>query len=701
MRRRSSLSRSALLALAAVCGALVVAPAAHATPSPVFATAATANIGSSPWYLTVGDFNDDGIKDLATADYNAGDVGVLLGKPDGSYSIGYAATSGTLTSSVAVGDFNGDGEQDLAAVSNGGSSVSVLLGTGAGTFSLRSTRASGSNPLSAAVGDFDGDGVQDLAVANNGTNNVGVLLGQGDGTFPTGSTPATGNNTFSVAVGDFNHDGVEDLAAANLSDDTVSVLLGNGDGTFPDATPAETFTTGANPWTVTVGDFNGDGIKDLATANYGAGTVSVLLGDPLNPGSFGAKHDFTVGSQPRSVAVGDFNDDGVEDLVAANYADSTASLLLGQGDGTFGTALVGVTGTNPSSVAVGDFNGDGLDDFATANYTDETVRVFRNAPTADAGSASVTFAGTQAQDTFSPSQALTITNSGIAPLNISGFSLSGSGATDFPGDFQVSSTTCQAPVASGGSCSVSLRFIPHGSGTRTATLTVSGDEATPTTVQLTGTGGALATGPTGPTGAAGPTGDAGTAGPTGDGGAGGTTGTTGPDGPTGPSGPTGSDGPAGTDGATGPAGPTGGTGPTGNAGSKGAAGANGPGGGNGPAGAKGATGPAGPAGPAGLTGPQGATPVVPCTVRHYFRAGSHLVHTRIACVVTMRASTRAATWRLARGGRTVARGTALAHHQRVRIDLGALRPRLHAGRYRLSVRRGRATVHRLVIVSSR
>ncbi len=84
---------------------------------------------------------------------------------------------------------------------------------------------------------------------------------------------------------------------------------------------------------VAVGDFNGDGILDLVTANYLDNTVSVLLGK--GDGTFAPQVTYAVGSIPRNVAVGDFNGDGKLDLAVANQGDNTVSVLLGNGDGTF------------------------------------------------------------------------------------------------------------------------------------------------------------------------------------------------------------------------------------------------------------------------------------------------------------------------------------------------------------------------------
>ncbi len=140
----------------------------------------------------------------------------------------------------------------------------------------------------------------------------------------------------SITVGDFNGDGKDDLATANSFDNNVSILLGDGSGGFTQTT----FAVGTWPTAVKVGDFNADGNEDLATANELDETVSVLLGD--GSGSFASPATFDVGSSPYLLNVGDFNEDGKDDLVTTNFSSNNLSVLLNQ------TAKVtSVTATTP------------------------------------------------------------------------------------------------------------------------------------------------------------------------------------------------------------------------------------------------------------------------------------------------------------------------------------------------------------------
>jgi FG-GAP-like repeat len=188
-----------------------------------------------------------------------------------------------------------------------------------------------------------------------------------------GSGPMIYIEPWSVAVGDFNGDGKMDLVVGMQpggippSPGYLSVLLGNGDGTF---TPLPTTTPlGAGPAAIALGDFNGDGKPDLAIPNFTDGTVSILLSNGDGTFTVAPGTPITVGSWPEAVAVGDFNGDGQLDLAVANLNSNNVSILLGEGDGNFAAASSSALSVYaPVSVGVGDFNGDGKLDLAVVSY---------------------------------------------------------------------------------------------------------------------------------------------------------------------------------------------------------------------------------------------------------------------------------------------------------------------------------------------
>lgn len=166
------------------------------------------------------------------------------------------------------------------------------------------------------------------------------------------------------------------LAVVNTNSNSLSVLLGNGNGTFQ--RPLN-FAAGPLPAFVVVGDFDGDGIQDLAVANatgFLTSSVSVLLG--LGNGYFRTPLTSTVGSDASSLAAADFNLDGKLDLAVGNTGSNTVSILLGKGDGTFAPAVDFGVGSGPAWIAVADLNGDGKPDLLVANSLSNTVSVLIN-----------------------------------------------------------------------------------------------------------------------------------------------------------------------------------------------------------------------------------------------------------------------------------------------------------------------------------
>src|SRR3989454_1099942 len=371
--------------------------------TPLFTAPRDFGVGFNPASVAVGDFNGDGKRDLAVANYNSSTVSVLLGNGNGTFQPAVTLAVGANPLAVAVGDFNRDGKLDLVVANAGAVTVSVLRGDGGGNFQAAQNFATGIRPWSVAVADFNGDGRPDLAVANFGSTNVSVLLNNGAGGFQAAVTLEAGVAPDGIAAGGINGDGRPGLAPANAGRNSLSALFGNGPGTFKGG---RTVRASSRPWgggpagngpvAVAVADFDGDGNLDLAVANYGSGCagymcdttsrfVSILWGD--GRGNFSAPQPLLVGIGPNSVAVEDFNGDGRPDLAVANYGSThnaggtcavgtscpfgdgnTVSVLLNSGNRTFLPAVTYSAGPGSAFVAVGDFNGDGKKDLVVANY---------------------------------------------------------------------------------------------------------------------------------------------------------------------------------------------------------------------------------------------------------------------------------------------------------------------------------------------
>jgi uncharacterized protein (TIGR03437 family) len=354
-------------------------------------------VGPYAQFIVSGDFNGDGLSDLAlVSGGNNAVLTILLATPGGTFepAPGGPISLGAAYTHLTVADFNGDGNLDIAAV--GGYGIEIFLGDGQGGFSLAPTSPIdlaalglfGANTI--GVGDFNHDNKLDLVIAIQ-TETQGVLVGGVAIFFGNGSgnfAPASGNPLYSapaareLAVADFNMDGNLDIAITTAETDQVVVLLGDGSGgLLPDSKGP--FPTGLLPNTIVHGDFNGDGNVDLAVANLQAGSLTILLGD--GTGGFVREPDINIGyaAVPRWLSAADIDGDGILDLALANGGSSVSNLMifLGDGKGGFEAAASGAIddpGT-PFGLTVGDFNGDGRLDVATANNDNGSAFVFLGA----------------------------------------------------------------------------------------------------------------------------------------------------------------------------------------------------------------------------------------------------------------------------------------------------------------------------------
>ena len=202
--------------------------------------------------------------------------------------------------------------------------------------------------------------------ANSPGQTVGATVNFSVNGFQAPLTSYSSDRPVSVAVGDFNRDGKMDIAVANYygsdSGGRLSILFGNGDGTFK---PPVSYYSGGLAVSVAVGDFNKDGVPDLVVANQNSADVSVFLG--VGDGTFNPAVTYPAGFFPNAVTVGDFNGDGNLDLAVAD-GNNTINILLGKGDGYFEAAVSYPGGNNPTSIVAADFNGDGKIDLAVTNH---------------------------------------------------------------------------------------------------------------------------------------------------------------------------------------------------------------------------------------------------------------------------------------------------------------------------------------------
>lgn len=349
-------------------------------------TAQSSSLSFAPGtFAAVADFNRDGKPDLAITQQNTDQVSLLLNNTlptqylDGrSYSSAskIAQGNGNMADSIAVGDFNKDGLADIAVSYLEDNVVRVMTNNGSGGFNTAATYAVGNQPYDVVSADLNGDGYPDLVTANtnpnSATGSVSVLLNNGkggNGTFAAAVNYTVGRDPYQVAVGDLNGDGFPDLAVTNYASNTVSILFGSKTGTF---TPASTLSTCANPYGVAIGNFGHDEFPSIAVTCYGAAQLEVFVNN--GNGTFRTPVILTTNANPASLVVGDFNRDGNLDIVVGNSIANNLSFFAGHGDDSFSAGVTSPSLNFPNSIAAGDVNGDGiLDIVAVAAYYDRVA----------------------------------------------------------------------------------------------------------------------------------------------------------------------------------------------------------------------------------------------------------------------------------------------------------------------------------------
>jgi hypothetical protein len=371
---------------------LVLAPLLAAAQTPLaFRSPVHLRTGVSPQTVLVTDLNHDGKPDILVANNGDGTLSVYLGDGKGGFvqPRGSPFRAGPAPNDLAQGDFNRDGNVDVAVANHSVELVTVLLGDGRGGFAFApgSPFAVPSNPHphGIAAADFNGDGRLDLAVDSWGENKVLVMFGNGDGTFqnhglkfPVGVAPYQ-----RLRSADLNEDGRPDLITSNWRGESLSLLLGDGKGQFSLA-GGTNLTVPPSPFGLAIGDFNGDHHPDIAVVHYsGQATdrsrngLSVLFGDGTGKFRLAEGSPLPVGHYPPTVAAGDLNGDGIDDIVVPNHLDNTLTIYLGSKNGikqAQGSALS--VGHGPQGVAIADLNGDGKADLVVSAATDDEIIIF-------------------------------------------------------------------------------------------------------------------------------------------------------------------------------------------------------------------------------------------------------------------------------------------------------------------------------------
>ncbi len=406
--RRGGWGRFLIVASFAVLLATLPAAPVGAAPPIAFAAPTTLMAGERPYKVIVADMNGDGFLDIVATNKGTGATGrrvsvflatVSMGAVTGYTKTDYLTNAAkNAPSGLAVGDLNGDGKPDFVTTTSGGS-CSTQAGGGMpyycdGVFSIFLATADSMGDVTGysrtdypatggvalpftlndvTIADLNGDGRQDIVLTasvpfGSAAGMVRVYRASPTYTFTTFSDYAATPNAAYPMIRDFNGDGKPDIAVVG---DAVSVLTATTDTMTGNVTgySRADLNAGSNPYGLAAGDFTGDGVPDLVTANLafsGNGTLRLFPGNGM--GGFGAATtQAIVGSSTNDIATGDFNGDGALDIAVANSASSgTVNVLLNNGTGTFARSNH-ASGSNPYTLAVADLNKDGKLDIVVAN----------------------------------------------------------------------------------------------------------------------------------------------------------------------------------------------------------------------------------------------------------------------------------------------------------------------------------------------
>lgn len=295
---------------------------------------------------------------------------------------------GNYPQKIIASDIDGDGQPDAIMANYSGNTISILRDsstTGGIAFGSKLDFVVGSNPYCVAACDFDGDGKLDLAVGNVGTYTLSIVRNTstpGNVNFAPKIDYATGYYPYNLAVGDLDGDGKPDIVVVNYSNSSVSVYRNISTVGSMNFSPKIEFPTGTSPYDVAIGDIDGDGRLDIATANSNSSSISILRNiSILGNISFSQKVDFSIDSSPTSVAIVDLDGDGKLDVAVTSNSYYSLSIFRNTssaGNINFAVKINITYGNYSKNLTPADIDGDGRMDLVIGYESYNNISILRN-----------------------------------------------------------------------------------------------------------------------------------------------------------------------------------------------------------------------------------------------------------------------------------------------------------------------------------
>jgi len=322
-----------------------------------------------------GDLDGDGDSDLVVPNERSDDVRVFRNDGRGGYTGPEVVPipGGDTPSTNVGGDFDGDGLLDLAVGNIGNSGVSVFRGTGDGGLVHRVNLDAGREVRGVCVLDLEGNGSHDLVAASVEGDRITTFRNDGTGAFSVSGSADAGLGETSCAVADFDGDGLLDVAVGTRRDLRLAVLLSDGEGGL-----RRSWDGGAlgRAWMLAAGDVNGDGHADVVLVNGQPSTLVVFHGD--GRGGLERAQEHGIGGFPLAVDLGDLDGDGDLDIVTSQFEESDFAVFENQGDGRFRERVRLPASSAGSCAVLHDRDGDGDLDVTGIDEVDDVLLLYRN-----------------------------------------------------------------------------------------------------------------------------------------------------------------------------------------------------------------------------------------------------------------------------------------------------------------------------------